>query len=72
MTTSRYTECLSTAQARLVPTYRHTDGSVKHQIDHVFVSADLAERLLLCSVGSPERVFAGGLSDHLPIVADFA
>lgn len=73
MTTSGYTECLRTAQGRLTPTFKNkVGGEVLHQIDHLFVSASLADGLLFCSVGSAQRVFGGGLSDHLPVIADFA
>lgn len=70
--TTGYTECLRTATGRLTPTFRNPrGGGLLHQLDHLFVSAPLAERLLTCNVGSAERVFDGLLSDHLPIIADF-
>ena len=67
-----FIECLRQSQGKLTPTFRNTDGSaVKHQIDHLFVSPVLAEKLIACETGSFDRVFHAGLSDHLPIVADF-
>jgi exonuclease III len=41
------------------------------QIDKVFSTADLAERLDRCTIGDAARVFGRGLSDHLPVIADF-
>lgn len=66
-----FVECLRTSQGRPTPTFRHSKGSIKHQIDHLFVTQALAERLTFCSVGSHERVIDSWLSDHLPIVAQF-
>ena len=65
-------ECLRQSKGRLTPTFRNPRGGLfKHQIDHLFVSPVLAERLVSCDTGSFDRVFNAGLSDHLPIVADF-
>jgi endonuclease/exonuclease/phosphatase family metal-dependent hydrolase len=67
-----FVECLRTSQGGLTPTYRNTDKTtVKHQMDHLFVSRSMATRLRVCNVGSPEAVFGRNLSDHLPIIADF-
>ncbi len=66
------TECLRHANNRIVPTFRNPrDGKVIHQMDHLFVSAQLARRLRSCITGDPTRVFGDSLSDHLPAVADF-
>lgn len=67
------TECLRQANGKLIPTYRHTDSSLIHQIDHLWVTQPLANRLVSCSTGDASRVFdkSARLSDHLPIVADF-
>jgi hypothetical protein len=67
----RLVECLRHANGKLVPTFRHCRGTVEDQIDHLFVSAALAKRLISCSVGDQDRVFGQCLSDHLPIVAEF-
>ena len=72
MTIKGYTECLRAKTGQVTPTFRNPrGGAVVHQIDHLFVSAFLSERLLTCTVGSAERVFEGNLSDHLPIIAEF-
>lgn len=67
------TECLRTWQGALTPTFRHSRGSVRTQIDHMFANRPLAARLNACAAGSRERVFDASpqLSDHLPVVADF-
>ncbi|MDQ2683720.1 MAG: hypothetical protein M3Y37_09365 [Chloroflexota bacterium] len=67
-------DCLRAFQRRLVPTFRSPrGGSVIHQIDHLYVTPPLLQRLAQCDVGSSSRVFEAlpALSDHLPIVADF-
>ena len=65
-------ECLVAAQGKLTPTFRNVSNrAVLHQLDHLFVTAPLAAQLVACAVGDPARVFDGGLSDHLPIIATF-
>lgn len=65
------TECLKKIQGKLTPTFLNTDKRThKHQIDHLFVTSELANSLSNCVVGELS-VFQEGLSDHLPIVADF-
>ncbi len=65
-------ECLRHSMGSLTPTYRNTDKvTVKHQMDHLFVTRVLANRLVSCYTGSQETIFDGNLSDHLPIIADF-
>jgi endonuclease/exonuclease/phosphatase family metal-dependent hydrolase len=54
------------------PRLRHrSTETVKHQMDHLFVSQSLARHLRACDVGSHDQVFGRNLSDHLPIIADF-
>jgi exodeoxyribonuclease-3 len=67
-------ECLRHHQGRLTPTFRSRGGSVRNQIDHMFVTRPLADALVSCETGLREDVLAGAvaLSDHLPVVADFA
>lgn len=67
------TECLRHHQQKVVPTYRHSKGSIIHQIDHIFVSQPLLHRLRSCRTADTKQVFGPPerLSDHLPIVADF-
>jgi exonuclease III len=65
-------ECLRMTKGALTPTFRNPrDGVIQHQMDHMFATDALSERLLRCDVGQPEAVFKRRLSDHLPIVADF-
>lgn len=66
-------DCLRYAQGTLTPTFRTLrTGTVTAQIDYLFVTDILRASLVTCDTGSRQRVFAQGLSDHLPIVADFA
>lgn len=66
-------ECLRQSQGKLVPTFRNPrGGAVIHQMDHLFVSASLSSALTSCETADHARVFGHSLSDHLPIVADFA
>jgi exonuclease III len=74
MNTLGLRDCLRTIQGRLTPTFRTPrDGSVIHQIDHLYVTPALLNSLAACDVGAADRVFGAtpALSDHLPIVADF-
>jgi exonuclease III len=65
-------ECLRMTKGALTPTFRNLrEGIIEHQMDHLFVTPALSERLIRCDVGPPEVVFDRRLSDHLPIVADF-
>lgn len=67
-----FLECLSAHQGELTPTFRNPKGGkVIHQMDYLFVSGALRDRLESCVVGDPDRVFGGSLSDHLPIIARF-
>ena len=72
MAAAGFVECLRTAQGELTPTFRNPrDGRIAHQMDHLFVSPDLASALSSCTVGDRDDVFGRSLSDHLPIIADF-
>jgi exonuclease III len=67
-----FTECLRKSNNdNIVPTFRHSTGSINHQIDHLYVSSDLYSRLDKCRVGDQAIIFGKSLSDHLPIIADF-
>jgi hypothetical protein len=58
-------ECLRMTKGVLTPTFRNPRGGVfAHQMDHLFVTAALSERLVRCDVGLPEMIFGQGLSDH--------
>jgi exonuclease III len=68
-----FTECLRQARGVPTPTFKHSGGSVRHQMDHVFVTRPLASQLITGETGDPGRVFASPLlSDHLPVIANFA
>jgi endonuclease/exonuclease/phosphatase family metal-dependent hydrolase len=65
-------DCLRYAQGALTPTFRTLrKGTITAQIDYLFVTDTLRARLVTCDTGSRQRVFEQGLSDHLPIIADF-
>jgi exonuclease III len=65
-------DCLRYAKGALTPTFRTLGkGTITAQIDHLFVTDILRASLIACDTGSRQRVFDHGLSDHLPIVADF-
>jgi len=68
------TECLRESQGQLTPTFRNsTRGNpVMHQMDHLFVTKVLADNLASCYTGEKDIVFGERLSDHLPIIANFA
>ena len=66
-------DCLRTHHGRLIPTFRNPrGGAVIHQIDHLYVSEDLLNRMRECHALMKETIFAQRISDHLPIVADFS
>jgi exonuclease III len=66
-------DCLRFTKGVLTPTFRRINGgTVTAQIDYLFVTETLRSRMTSCDTGPRERVFEGRLSDHLPIVADFA
>jgi endonuclease/exonuclease/phosphatase family metal-dependent hydrolase len=66
------TECLRYAQGGLTPTFRNPRGeAIIHQMDHLFTTKILSDRLAHCVTGEREQIFDRGLSDHLPIIADF-
>lgn len=68
-----FVECLRHHQGRLTPTFRGPGRKTAScQIDHLFVSQQLATRLIGCVTGAPDRVYGQQLSDHLPIISDFA
>jgi exonuclease III len=67
-----FTECLRHSQGKLTPTFRKPGKLEAHcQIDHLFVTKGLTLQLVSCNVLEAEKVYGAGLSDHLPIVADF-
>lgn len=67
-----FVECLSGHNGRMVPTFKVPRRSEPTcQIDKVFATAAFTARLVGCSVGDGPRVLGAGLSDHLPVIADF-
>lgn len=67
-----FCETLRQHQGQLTPTFRGPGKTVPNcQIDHLFVSPELAGRLSGCQTGDAARVFGGKMSDHLPIIAEF-
>lgn len=72
MTALGFMEVLRYSKGKLTPTFRNTsNGLIKHQMDHLFITQHLVQHLTSCDTGSVERIFDRGLSDHLPIIADF-
>ena len=68
-----FVECLLLSKGLLTPTFKNVNGGkVIHQMDHMYVPVSLSSNLLSCMTGSRERVFENSLSDHLPIIAEFA
>lgn len=69
-----FIDCLAHAQGHPVPTFRHSRGAIRNQIDHLFVTPPLLKRLIDCRVPPHEEIWRadGPLSDHIPIVAEFA
>jgi exonuclease III len=65
-------ECLFHSRGFLTSTFKNpSNQKVIHQIDHLFVSSVLVEKLKNCKVEAAEIIFDSYLSDHLPIIANF-
>ena len=56
-----------------VPTWRphQKNAPLKHQLDHLYVSGTLRDRLLRAWVCEQDAIFDKDLSDHLPVIAEF-
>jgi endonuclease/exonuclease/phosphatase family metal-dependent hydrolase len=66
-------DCLRHTKGVRWPTFRRIQGGeITNQLDYLFVTDILRASLVACDTSSREHVFDGRLSDHLPIVADFA
>lgn len=54
------------------PTWRNNRGDIRYQLDHLFMTGQLSDRVVSCNVGDAQRVWGPkpSLSDHLPIVVD--
>ena len=66
-----FTECLRGHNGKIIPTFRHSNKEIVHQIDHLFVTNNLYQRLKGCTVGDESVIFGRLLSDHLPIIGEF-
>ncbi len=66
-----FKECLLEGRGKLTPTYKHTNGQIIHQLDHLYVTNKLCRQLLACDVGN-KKILDESISDHLPIMADFS
>lgn len=65
-------DALRSRHGRRVPTYKRPGAAaLANQLDHVYVSGQMLHRLRECRVGDSAHIFGSGLSDHLPIMAEF-
>lgn len=68
-----FKEMLREHHGKLVPTFQNIRAKrIIHQLDHLYVTEPLSSRLVCCEVGDEHLTIRGGLSDHLPIIAEFA
>lgn len=67
-----FTECLRKYNDKIIPTFKHSNKEIAHQLDHLFVTNKWCSRLKRCQVGDRSVIFGKSLSDHLPIIADFS
>lgn len=65
-------DAVSTAAGGPVPTFRHSRGSIQHQLDYLYLSAAAREGLKGCRVVDDLGVFEHRLSDHLPILGTWS
>lgn len=68
-----FIDCVHYCHGSPIPTFKHTGGTVLHQLDYCYVNARMLNRLNEVRVVSRADVFdqAKRLSDHLPLVCDF-
>ena len=69
------TDCLSHFEGKPVPTFKHTRGSVRHQLDYCYVNKPLMQRFVCAHVPEQSKIFGHQpkmLSDHLPIICEFS
>lgn len=63
---------LSDRAGCLVPTFRDVRArKLIHQLDYIYLSAQMIGNLRQCDVHCAQEVLGSGLSDHLPVVAEF-
>lgn len=66
-------DALRLHHGHLVPTFRSArNGTVIHQMDHIYCTSQIIDRIKAAWVGSPDIIFGNGLSDHLPIMLELA
>ena len=66
------TDALRSSQGALTPTFKGPRSAVvANQLDYIFLTETLSSSLRSCGVGAVADVI-GKLSDHLPVIADFA
>ncbi|MBC8407462.1 MAG: endonuclease/exonuclease/phosphatase family protein [Rhodobacteraceae bacterium] len=62
-------DAISEVNKKQIPTFKNTNGgSVKHQIDYVFVTEKILSRVSECLVLNDKHVFEKKVSDHLPVL----
>jgi exonuclease III len=61
-------DAVSASAGGPVPTFRHSRGSIQHQLDYLYLSAAARVGLEECRVMDGMGVFEQHLSDHLPIL----
>ena len=65
-------DALREKAGQLTPTFRSPrNGTVVHQMDHLYLTQNLMAEVEQCCVPNPSAIFANNLSDHLPITAEF-
>lgn len=67
-----FTESLQAYNNAIIPTFKHSREKLDHQIDHLFVTNDVYSTTVWCCVWDQSVVIWKWLSDHLPIIAEFA
>ena len=69
-----FVDGLSRHNGRPVPTFQHSRGSVEHQLDYCYLNRPMLKRLVRATVLTQGEVFGPTprLSDHLPVLCEFA
>ena len=66
-----FRECVLENYGRLVPTFKNKDWRIIHQLDHLYISKNMINKITHCKVENSVNIFGKSLSDHLPIIAIF-
>jgi len=64
-------DTLSDFNGGYIPTFRHSRGSVKHQLDYIYVNLKLLDTLQDSTTLDRKKIFEEQISDHLPICSVF-